>query len=61
MKYGDFGTFKRHDLALVKSPYFIQDLDNANPGYVKDKYFSYTWDTFWSYTIDIKALLPKKT
>ena len=47
MKYGDFGTFKRHDLALVKSPYFIQDLDNANPGYDKDKYFSYTWDTFW--------------
>ena len=31
---------------VPKSPYFIEDLDNDNPGYGKDRYFSYTWDTF---------------
>ena len=37
-----------HAVAFEGTKIFIliQDLDNANPGYDKDKYLYNTWDTF---------------
>ena len=44
--FEDFTNAKSCRFKVPKFLYFIQDSDNVNAGYGKDRYFSYTWDTF---------------
>ena len=45
---------------MQNMPFYIQDSDNDNAGYDKDKYFSYTWVNFFIIHHQYKGILSQQ-